>query len=71
MVKKKVDLKAKLKEKEDELDTMRRYYDFAHNNLEHMQDKLESAQVGSTVTLKLKGGIYHTFFKVKINHPDY
>lgn len=71
MSKKKVDLKAKLKEKEDELNTLRRYYEFAQASLEGIKDQLERAEVGSTVTVNLKGGIYHTFYKVKVNHPDY
>lgn len=63
-------LKSQLQEKTEELDTLKRYYDFNYENLAHLRDKLESCPVSGEVVVKLKG-IYHTFFKAKINHPDY
>lgn len=63
-------LKSQLQEKTEELDTLKRYYDFNYENLAHLQDKLESCPVSGEVVVRLKG-IYHTFFKAKINHPDY
>lgn len=63
-------LKSQLQEKTEELETLKRYYDFNYENLKHLQDKLESCPVSGEVVVKLKCN-YHTFFKVKINHPDY
>lgn len=63
-------LKSQLQEKNEDLDSLKRSYDFNYENLKHLQDKLESCPVSGEVVVKLKG-IYHTFFKAKINHPDY
>lgn len=64
------DLKRQLQEKTEELDTLKRYFDFNQKSLDHLRDKLESCPVSGEVVVKLKCN-YHTFFKVKINHPDY
>ena len=63
-------LKNQLCEKNEELDALKRYYDFSQESLSQLRDKLESCPVSGEVTLKLKG-IYHTFFKARISHPDY
>ena len=63
-------LKSQLQEKNEDLDSLKRSYDFTYENLKYLQDKLESCPVSGEVVVKLKG-IYHTFFKAKINHPDY
>ena len=63
-------LKSQLQEKTEELETLKRYYDFNYESLTQLQDRLERCPVSGEVVVKLKG-IYHTFFKVKINHPDY
>lgn len=63
-------LKNQLCEKNEELDVLKRYYDFSQESLSQLRDKLESCPVSGEVTLKLKG-IYHTFFKARISHPDY
>lgn len=63
-------LKSQLQEKTEELETLKRYFDFNQESLDLLRDKLESCPVSGEVVVKLKG-IYHTFFKVKINHPDY
>lgn len=63
-------LKSQLQEKNEDLDSLKRSYDFNYENLKYLQDKLESCPVSGEVVVKLKG-IYHTFFKAKINHPDY
>ena len=63
-------LKSQLQEKNKELETLKRYFDFNQESLDQLRDKLEKCPVSDEVTLKLKG-IYHTFFKGKISHPDY
>lgn len=63
-------LKSQLQEKTEDLDSLKRSYDFTYENLKYLQDKLENCPVSGEVVVKLKG-IYHTFFKAKINHPDY
>ena len=63
-------LKNQLCEKNEDLNSLKRSYDFNYENLKYLQDKLESCPVSGEVTLKLKG-IYHTFFKARISHPDY
>lgn len=63
-------LKNQLCDKTEELETLKRYFDFNQESLDQLRDKLEKCPVSGEVTLKLKG-IYHTFFKGKISHPDY
>ena len=63
-------LKSQLQEKNEDLDSLKRSYDFTYESLTQLRDKLESCPVSGEVVVKLKG-IYHTFFKAKINHPDY
>ena len=63
-------LKSQLQEKNEDLDSLKRSYDFTYENLTYLRDKLENCPVSGEVVVKLKG-IYHTFFKAKINHPDY
>ena len=63
-------LKSQLQEKNEDLDSLKRSYDFTYESLAYLRDKLENCPVSGEVVVKLKG-IYHTFFKAKINHPDY
>ena len=63
-------LKSQLQEKNEDLDSLKRSYDFTYESLTYLRDKLENCPVSGEVVVKLKG-IYHTFFKAKINHPDY
>lgn len=63
-------LKSQLREKTEELETLKRYFDFNQESLDQLRNRLESCPVSGEVAVKIKG-IYHTFFKVKINHPDY
>lgn len=63
-------IKSQLQEKNEELETLKRYFDFNQESLDQLRDKLEKCPVSGEVTLKLKG-TYHTFFKGKISHPDY
>lgn len=63
-------LKNQLCDKTEELENLKRYFDFNQESLDQLRNKLESCPVSGEVTLKLKGN-YHTFFKVKINHPNY
>lgn len=63
-------LKSQLQEKNEDLDSLKRSYDFTYESLTQLRDKLENCPVSGEVVLKIKG-IYHTFFKAKINHPDY
>lgn len=63
-------LKNQLCDKTEELETLKRYFDFNQESLDQLRDKLEKCPVSGEVTLKLKG-IYHTFFKGKISHPNY
>lgn len=59
-----------LKEKDFELATLKGSFNRNQESLTQLRDKLESCPVSGEVTLKLKG-IYHTFFKARISHPDY
>lgn len=63
-------LKNQLCDKTEELETLKRYFNFNQESLDQLRNKLESCPVSGEVTLKLKG-IYHTFFKARISHPDY
>lgn len=63
-------LKSQLLEKTEELDTLKRHYNFIQETLTQLGDKLEKCSVSDEVVVKLKGS-YHTFFKKKISHPDY
>lgn len=63
-------LKSQLQEKTEELKSLKRSFYFTQESLTQLQDRLESCPVSGEVTLKLKGS-YHTFFKARINHPNY
>lgn len=63
-------LEIQLKEKDAELASLKRSYDFAHEGLTQLRDRLEKCPVSGEISVKLKG-VYHTFFKAKISHPDY
>lgn len=63
-------LKSQLQEKNEELKSLKSSYDFSQWSLSQLRDKLEKCPVSGEATIKLKG-IYHTFFKARISHPDY
>lgn len=63
-------LEIQLKEKDAELASLKRSYDFSHESLTQLRDRLEKCPVSGEISVKLKG-VYHTFFKAKISHPDY
>lgn len=62
-------LENQLREKNEELDNFKRYFNSNEGTLVQLQNKLLKCPVSGKVTVKLKGN-YHTFFKKKISHPD-
>lgn len=62
-------LENQLREKNEELDNFKRYFNSNEGTLVQLQNKLLKCPVSGEVTVKLKGN-YHTFFKKKISHSD-